>query len=410
MKKFKQRLLEFKKGLTSIDNREPLATLSLTVIIFLDLFVLSIIFSGLASHTSQLTAPNEYMPQIAKNIFIEKDWSSVDRIGQLQQLMLVDYNNYTFTANKVLDSQKIVKMHPKSKALFTAIKTAYDNEGLKNAFVTRQSLIRELHKYKDDFQRVKPLYDTHLAESNAGVPTAESSLETVAERAKDRSANYEKIHSQLNLLDQQINQHAQVQNLWKIIAPEDSTQREMLIKDLKRYELKYKFIELFWQLLFLLPIFIVIYLWHSKCVQKNKSIQTLIASHLLVVSAIPLIGKVVDVVVDLIPRYFFKKIFELLERLHIVAFWHYFVIILGVGVAIAAIYLIQKKLFKPEKLYRQRLERGQCYSCGLKLPNSHTKACPYCGKDQLCVCHTCKQETYFAGKYCIHCTASKEGL
>lgn len=405
MKQIFKKLGEFRAGLTRVDRGEPLAGVSLAVIVLLDLFVLSMIFSGLASHTDQLTSPDEYMPRVARSAFIERNWSGIDRIAQLEQLLLIDYNNYSFTARKVLDDDRIGKMHPKSREFFAVIQAIDQDKELKDAFILRQSNVRELHRFKRDFEEVKPVYDTRLLEEAADKDTSKTDLQSVQGRAQVRSAEYDNLHNQLSALDTQINRHPLVQALWKVLIPVNSGERAALIRDIKIYELKYKFIELIWQMLFLLPILTVVYIWHTKAVKKNHPIQILIASHLLVVASIPVVGKLLDVIIDLIPKYFFKRLFELLERLHIVAFWHYLVIIASVAAALLIIYIIQKKLFNPEKIRLQRLERGQCFKCAKKLPNLQCRACPYCGENLLSTCASCKQETPVAGKYCLNCAA-----
>jgi len=405
MKSFKDKVNEFRKGLLRIHDREPLTALSLIVIIFLDLFILSIIFGGLDSHTRQLTSPEEYFPWVSRNVFIEKDWSKLSRIAQLQSLALVDYNRYSYTYENMLENNRIAKMHPKSRELFAKIKAIVDNGELKTLLVARQELVREMKKLNKDFKEHEPMYSADLLEQIGGAGPDAPALPTVTARLQDRKAQFEQSHAGLAQIDRRINEHPLVADLWRTIAPGNKAQRELIIKDIKRFELKYKFVELLWQLLFLLPIFIVFYIWHSRSVKRDHKIQILIASHLLVVAAIPLIGKAIELVIDLIPKYFFKKLFELLELLHIIALWHYFVIVIAIAVAILLIYLIQKKIFNREKLYRQRLERGQCYSCGKKLPGSGIKMCPFCGEGQLKACGTCSNETYIAGRRCIHCGA-----
>jgi RNA polymerase subunit RPABC4/transcription elongation factor Spt4 len=121
-----------------------------------------------------------------------------------------------------------------------------------------------------------------------------------------------------------------------------------------------------------------------------------------VISAIPILLKILEVVLDLIPRHFFKKFFEILNALHIIAIWHYIVIIASIGFALLAIYIIQKKIFNKRRLQIKRLTKGLCYHCGKKLPPG-VDICPYCGTNQQKNCPSCNHLTFVAGEFCTSC-------
>lgn len=408
MTSLKQKIGDFRKGLLRVNDNEPLTVLSLIVIIFLDLFVLSVIFTGLHSHTDQLTSPEEYLPSTARAVFIENDWSGLDRLAQLQQLALVDYNNYSYTYKKLLDERRIAKMHPKARALFNDIQMIVDHRETMDLLIARREMTYELDRLERDFSKTKPMYDTRLLEKIGGDAPEAGRLTTLADRAQIRSSEYEDKHQELLQTDARLNRHPLVVKLWSTIAPGDADQRAAIIKDYKAFELRYRFVELIWQLLFLLPLFFIIYIWHGGSLKKQHRIQTLIASHLLVVAFIPILVKVLDVVVDLIPKYFFKRLFELLEQLHIIAIWHYLVILAAIAAALAAIYVIQKKIFNRENLIKKRLERNECHGCGRKFPTASPECCPYCGVTQRHPCEACAKETYIAGTHCIHCGKSRD--
>ncbi len=112
----KKKFTEFKNRLTSVSKEEPLNKLSLAVIIILDIFVLTFVFTGLDEHTQQLTTASEYMPSNARNIFIEQNWTTGNRISKLQPLILSDRNNSRYRYDSPFDAQKIKLMHPMSSS------------------------------------------------------------------------------------------------------------------------------------------------------------------------------------------------------------------------------------------------------------------------------------------------------
>ena len=58
-----EKLRRFQQRLTSLDH-QPLSRAALVVIVFLDLFILTSIFDGLADHTAQLAGPDQRVPPL----------------------------------------------------------------------------------------------------------------------------------------------------------------------------------------------------------------------------------------------------------------------------------------------------------------------------------------------------------
>lgn len=403
MTAFKDKLAEFRQGLTRLNDREPLTPLSLAIIILFDLCVLSIVFAGLASHTEQLTSPDEYMPRVAREALITKTWSRVDRLAELQDLVLQDHNRFEYAYRPILDSRKIADMHPRGRELYAKIKLIADDKELMRSFVERRELALELGKLRRDHTLASNVYNTTTLQQAVGGPSAAEVMPTVDARVSDRRTHYEAHHAALIELDRRIDGHAHVKELWRVLAPADAALRERTARDLRGYELRYKCIEFVWQMLFLLPLTVVIYLWYGRSLRRSNRVQALIASHLMIVALIPVLWKLVDLVIELIPKYLLKQLFELLETLHIIALWHYLLIVLAVLSALLLVYLVQKKIFSPENLRGQRMEKGQCCDCGRKMPAPGLRSCPYCGQAQYRTCTGCGQETYKAAKYCVQC-------
>ncbi|MFH1459673.1 MAG: zinc ribbon domain-containing protein [Candidatus Omnitrophota bacterium] len=393
-------VLRFKDRLTKFSDEEPLSKLALAIIILLDIFILSIVSGGLSAHTSQLTSPDEYFPYKCRNIFIDKQWSQANKMDNLQNFVLSDYNNYSYRYDSAFDRSRIDKMHPICKKFYDTSKLIYENSELKKLFVQRQELAKEKNQWAQQYNRNKNIYDTSLLENIAGQSKEE--LDVISSSMKEQSKEIERISFEIAKINNQLNRNTLVNNLWEIIRPGDINFRDKMIRDVNKFERIYLFKELIWQLIFMLPLFIVFYIWYSKSIKKSNTIQTLISSHLLVIASIPIVIKVIEVVLDLIPYHFFKELFKLLELLHIIALWHYIVIFISIGVAMFFIYFIQKKLFNKKRLYQKRLMKGACYFCGKTLPGK-INICPFCGTNQLKKCEQCNADTFVGGEYCINC-------
>jgi len=395
----KKRIVAFKQRLTSVSKEEPLNKLSLAVIIILDLFVLTLVFTGLEEHTRQLTTAGEYMPAIARDVFIEQNWTPANRISKLQPLILADRNNYRYRYESPFDVRQIKLMHPASCEFYEKAGALADDKALHTLFLNRQKAVAERRKTESAFNKAKKSYDTQLLENIANSSKSKSSATSTT--AKQYAQKIDRLIKEIRSLEQEIHAHSGVQELWGIIAVGDAS-REKIVSDYKRFQFWYPLKELLWQLVFLLPIFGIFYAWSIRSVKKDNPIQTLIASHLIVVASLPIILKVIELVLDIIPRHFFENLFKFLQTLHLMALWHYFVIFASIAVGLFLVYFIQRKVFNRQKVMQKRLSKGSCISCNKRLPTT-SAFCPFCAAAQFKECSTCHKETPVGGSSCIHC-------
>lgn len=396
-----KRFSTLRDHLFKLDDREPLNRLALVVIIALDIFILTVLFNGLADHTRQLTSPDEYVPYECRTIYVDNNWTEVARLDALQPLVVSGYENISYRYKGVLEGADTSIMHPTCSTLYRMIVTIADDAPLQELFVERKQLQNELAQLNSALERSRDSYNTSLLEDIAGQRGAEEQLTTIGTTSRSLSQQQEEIAKRLGEIDSRVNGHPLVATLWQAIGP-DSSARATLLADYKHYQLTYALKKLLWQLLFLLPLFFIFYFWSVQSVRRQRSIQTLIASHLLVVSTIPILLKLIELVVDLIPHYFFQQLFELLEHLHLIALWHYLVIFATIAVALFLIYLIQKKVFNLHRTLQRRLMKGDCRGCGLRLPPA-SDYCPFCGDEQNHPCPACHASTPRSGDFCIHC-------
>ena len=120
------------------------------------------------------------------------------------------------------------------------------------------------------------------------------------------------------------------------------------------------------------------------------------------VALVPALIKLLELTYDIIPRKLLKRVIEILISLKLVAIWHYLVIGAAVLLALALIYLFQKKLFSREKLMLRRIAKGQCQNCGQRLA-ADSAHCPACGAGQYHSCRHCQALTHVHGKFCRAC-------
>lgn len=401
----KRKISAFKSRLTTIGNEEPLNKLSLTTIILLDLFILMILFSGLDDHTKQLTSPSEYMPQIARQAFLDQTWSKSVRISKLQSLVLSDHRNYSYRHNSIFETENLERMHPLCRDFYEKTKQLSLDKTLQHLFIERKQNADELQKITAGMDKSKKAYDTHLLETIAEKNTPDNKVNSIANRSKRLTAQAENLTLKITHAEQQINAHPGVQEIWAMVSP-GNQDRQQLIRDFNRFERWYPLKELAWQLLFILPIFCIFYAWSSRSVKKSNNIQTLISSHLVVIASLPIILKLIELALDLIPNYFFKNLFKILKSLHLIAIWHYLVIFGAIGIGLFLVYFIQRKVFNRQKVIQKRLMKGACVHCNKKLP-ANVAVCPFCGTQQFETCTCCQKKTPIGGIYCIYCGTNR---
>lgn len=402
MKNLKESIFSFKERLVNIGKEEPLSKLSLVVIIALDLFILGVVFEGLHDHTQQITSPNEYVPNQCKEIFISKNWSETNFLSKLQDLVLSEYNNYSYRDDSILKSADTKVMHKSCQEFYTKVKLLADDKAIINLFASRQELVKQQDLLTRELKKSKDVYDTSLLEDIAEKKKKDDKLLAIKSTISSEKKELERITQKLIHNEGKINSDPKVSELNSMLNP-DNRYRKEIIDDFKRFQVFYPLKELGWQLIFMLPLFFIFYIWSSLSVKKHNKVQTLISTHLLVVASIPIIFKIVEVVLDLIPHHFFKNLFNFLKSLHIIAIWHYLVIFFSVFIALFVVYIIQKKIFNKQRIQQKRVMRGACYSCGNKMPDEIQPYCPFCGARQFNTCKNCQEKTYVCGNFCKNC-------
>jgi|GEM_PF-4555996 len=66
----KDKFSELWTKLTQIGESEPLSKLAFVAVIFLDIFMLVTIFTGLADHTAQLPTLDQYIPYNCRDMVV----------------------------------------------------------------------------------------------------------------------------------------------------------------------------------------------------------------------------------------------------------------------------------------------------------------------------------------------------
>ncbi len=393
--RIRERFAKVRSNLTSLDS-QPLSKAALVIILFLDVFILTSIFHGLEEHTRQLSTPDAYIPHSCRDMVINRDWNPTNRIDNLASLVPSYGGGYYLAPGKKQD------IHPLCAPYVDLLDRIKSDKELVASFEDRGKFLNETRELQREIGSTKGAYDTSLFETIAKQKQGQANVGKIKQEVRDKTNALNTLKERIAALELTINGNALVQALWEklqTLRPED---REKLRDDLSRLYFWYPVKRLAMQMVFLLPIFVVFYIWNNVSIRKSRGLQVLVSSHLLVVSFIPVFFKIIETVYDIIPKKFLVKVIALLESLKLVGIWYYFVIALSVAAALFLIYIFQKKLFSREKMIERRISKGLCQNCGKHLPPG-SQACPFCGFGQFKSCPACTKQTHVYGKYCREC-------
>ena len=393
--KFKNRFRKIRTNLTSLDD-QPLGKAALVIIIFLDIFILVSIFNGLDAHTRQLSPPEVYIPPTCRDIIVNRQWNSSNRIDNLSQIIISSSTSY------YRKEEKKNEQHPVCVPYLDLVDRIKNDRALLSVFEERNKSEFEARQLLSEINTLKGAYDTSLLESIAKKQEDRTKVRATKEDFQKKTAALDALESKISALEQTINGDANIALLWEKLQTLQEQDRQQLLSDLRTINFWYPVKKLGMQMIFLLPLFFVFYAWNNTSIRKNRGLQSLVSSHLLAISFIPILCKIIESVYDIIPKKLLKKLIDLLESLKLVAIWHYLVIALAVVAALCLIYIFQKKLFSRDKLLERRISRGECQQCGKCLPAGST-ACPFCGFIQYKTCSNCTGRMHVHGKFCREC-------
>lgn len=164
----KNKAAQLKLNLFSL-NEQPIGKAALSVIIFLDIFILISIFNGLDEHTGQLSSPYEFIPQSCRIIVINNDWNETNRLTRLARA-ISNSRNYYYLRN---EKDRHQERHPTCTQISKLFLSIEDDRSLTanlKEFLDTKNEVKDLNSELD---RIKGAYNTSLLEiiADKGVKT-----------------------------------------------------------------------------------------------------------------------------------------------------------------------------------------------------------------------------------------------
>jgi len=382
-----------RNNLLTLDNH-PVGRAALTIVIFLDIFIIVSLFNGLAEHTRQLTTPDEYIPQHCRELVISQNWNATNRVDRIAKLA----NSYRErrTLGQVMELQ-----HPTCQTITDLFDQVKKDRSLTNKIKTMTRFKQEARQTRTKLNNVRGAYETKLLETIADVDS-KSSTATLQREVMESTSSLDALIAQENQTREAFANDEKLVRLFEHLEKLTHDDRENLATEYRDLMFWYPVKKLGMEMLFLLPLMLAFYYWNSISIAKTRPFQLLVSSHLSIVVFIPVLIKIFELLYEVIPQKLLQRIIEFLESIGLVAIWHYLVIAIAIAAAMMLIYLFQKKLFSHDKELAKRIAKGLCQNCGVKL-SPDSLACPQCGFEQFHPCNHCNEMTFVHGVHCRMC-------
>jgi hypothetical protein len=395
-------------------NNEPLNKMSLIVVILVDLFILSNVFTGLDDISRWHLSPAQSHPCYAEwstyqTTTNRKDYDVIRQAISLKSRASDDYN-YSDSAVKVNLSQKY--QEDIKNRLGTISNICFEYAGIRDKINTieNQKTVASVDRQQADIgklesanQTIKSQYDSSLLEKIAGQERGKSINQVGAEKAKQTLDQNNLKISALKLATTNLKN--------TLITKPESTAFINLLKDNNKFTpLKssyqqasfwYPSIQFGFQSAFLFPLILGALIINNFAQRRGYGLIALISWHLLVIFLIPLLFKVFEFLqVGVLFTFISKVIYSIFGSLLFLISYVYILLIPLLGFGLIKVF--QEFVFNSKIQTAKRVQKSQCVKCASKIRSSDLY-CPHCSTYQLSDCLNCHGLTYKSLPYCNQC-------
>jgi predicted RNA-binding Zn-ribbon protein involved in translation (DUF1610 family) len=385
-------------------NNEPLNTVSLIVIILIDIFILINVFTGLDDISRWHLSPYQAYPCYSEwQNYRTKD--TQDKDYEIIRLAL------PYNINNQLSFQQTYQQAETGhlgKVSPTCLQYAGVKDKIKNPpnlqiikSIDQQQV--KISNLEQSNRNIRAQYDSTLLEKIAGQPREQSINQVAAEKAKQ---NLEQNNRQIS------NLKTEIYNLKnQLISKPESVSYLAFLKDenkfsdvetgYKKSSFWYPSIQLGFQSLFLMPLILIAFSVHNFAQRRRYGLISLISWHLLIIFFIPLILKIFEFLqVGVIFKFLVDIISAIFGGLLFLISYIYILLIPLVGFGM--IKFFQQFVFNAKLQAANRVQNSRCINCAKKIRHQDHH-CPHCGYYQYVECQNCHELTYKHLPHCKHC-------
>ncbi len=377
---------------------EPLSSLSVVLLIILDIFIFTNVMIGVNGETAKVPKPAYYYPSECSRHFndLQTNYKGFESSSYR--------NTYASHLRPHLSQQcqeleKIIKGLRSDEAYTLNLKSLY----------TIQSRQKQ---NKARLEQLTTQYNTRLFESIAQMPNNK--------KLHDAKGEYDALNLDNANLEKELKALPSVTALagYKAYEAYIESNKASFIQAEKSYAFWQPFKAYGHMLIFILPLLLLfgfLYRWSKgkELRQENYNpVVKIISAHIGLILVLPLVWYTLSLLYHVLPKTILKNLVEFLVEIGLISLLNYLAIFLVVLFFGGLIYFIQKRTHRQKQTVsysknRQKLiSWSQCFECEYKI--DYAKAhCPFCGVGLHEVCSACQKETNLHERFCSHCGKEK---
>jgi predicted RNA-binding Zn-ribbon protein involved in translation (DUF1610 family) len=391
-------------------NNKPLNALSLMVVIWIDLFILYNVFSGLDNISQWHVSPTQAYPCVSEWQNYRDPKKLNDRDYRALLPTLDDVKEPSFQSNNQFTKEDHLGAVSPICETYAGLQ---DKVNLPENRKTQQTIKQKKEKIANLEQAnssIRSQYDSTLLEKIAGQGANQSINNISAEKAKQtleqNKVSIATLKTEITALKDILVKKPESINLINVIK--DDAKYQVLNEGFKKASFWYPSIQLAFQALFLLPLIAIALVVHQFALRKGWGLIALISWHLLAVFFIPLLLKIFEFLqIGVLFQFLLDIVTKLFGGLLFLVNYLYILLIPLVGFGI--IKLAQK--FTPSNRSQEvfRFHNQLCLSCAKKI-RPQDPYCPHCGYSQYTECQNCHEVTYKHLAHCKQCGHAQEPI
>ena len=406
-------------------NNEPFSKFSILFIIILDIFLFITILTGIDSEKNMSPSVSVKYPYQCKNHFNEKHktkiWNNISRGYTYDTFPFSEYSSFYIPAHAGYYRSKSIQIQDDKRTselctqLYGKIAVFANSQAFKTNRELRNNLRNDKRNTLSEINAIEKRYNTSLFEKIS------SANENTYKAIKEK---YYALLEKEKTIDTQIKGIKKVSEYEGYEAYVDfvNANRETFKKEYDTYVFWQPFISFLYLLKFTLPLLVLSFLAYrfSRRLNRKESVPnkliTLISSHIMIISLIPIFINIMYLIYHIIPDRFLKAVVAFLYEFGFVFLGYYFLMFMGIVVVGLIIFFIQRSVSKREKLrqalkektlYIDAYNNNQCPNCKNRVDYSKNY-CGYCREVLNRECSSCKKQTPKHIEYCVECGEMQE--
>jgi len=377
---------------------EPLSSISVVLLIILDIFIFTNVMIGVEGETAKVPRASYYYPSDCSQHFKEV------RSGYK------DFNHYRY------GQSRSAHLRPHLSEYCQELDMKIELFTLQEAFKSNLKQIEAIeNRQRQNTQRLEQIssqYNTRLFESIAKMPN-NSELVNAKNEYDEIILDNKGLKEELELIPSV----STLEGYGAYVAYVNAN-KVGFMEAKKSYTFWQPFKAYGHMLIFVLPLLLFFGFFYRRAKAKQLAqmdynpVVKIISAHISLILALPLVWYSLSLIYHVLPKTLLKRVIEFLVEIGLISVLNYIAILLVVLFFGGLIYWIQKRTIKQKmavsitKNRKKLISWSQCFECEYKI--DYTKPfCPFCGVSLHEECASCGEQTNVHELFCSSCGENK---